>query len=137
MGCSGKCCEEFTLTSLSKTALMRRAQNGETANGTNLEMKMIADMTISLDNGRPRKEATVTSNKTVKIFKYRCKWHDKVTGKCTIYSKRPVMCRIFPSEKTLLKDIKDLGCDPECFSKLGTPIEQALKEFKEAWGLIK
>lgn len=124
MGCTGKCCELFTFTQ-SKEWFKRGAQEGNEANGTRLEMQMIADMIVPLDQGRPTLE-----NDGKKHFWFRCKHHDVVSGKCTIYDKRPVVCRIHPTKSG------DKGiCTPECTLTQGTPRELAEEEFCKAHGI--
>src|SRR5882724_5183165 len=115
MTCNGNCCENFVLPS-SKEMLNRDAQQGKTANGSQLEMKMIANMVIPIQN-----ESFMHEGK--RYFWYTCKNFDKQTRKCTIYEKRPVLCRTYPDhpdQPTMTcANCTYNGCDMPCGT--GTP----------------
>jgi Fe-S-cluster containining protein len=85
LSCNGGCCENFPLP-MSKEMINRRYQNSQDANGTLLEMKMLKEMVIPLQNS-----AFVAGGK--RFFWYTCKHWSKESRKCTIYEKRPSLCR--------------------------------------------
>jgi Fe-S-cluster containining protein len=108
--------------------LKRKAQNGCIANGTNLELQIVSNMVITLGDGRAYKYQVgeVVENR----YWFTCRWMDNTTGKCMIYNKRPVLCRTYPNSE------KERGpCGPNCSLKKGTDYEQALIDFKAAWGI--
>jgi Fe-S-cluster containining protein len=129
MTCNGACCEGFPLL-LSKEMLMRRYQNSEDANGTLLEMKMVAEMVIPIQN-----EAVVHNGK--RYFWFTCKNFDKQTRRCRIYEKRPSLCRSYPDkygeEPIKCSSMLHNGCEMSC----GTEINKARLDFKIANGLIE
>lgn len=133
MTCSGSCCENFPLP-FSKEILNRKLQEGVQFNGTPNETKMIAEMVIPI-----QKEAFKHNGS--RYFWYTCKNWDRETRKCTVYEKRPVMCRTYPDTGTRgehkpvykCSDMLHNGCSLTC----GTPREKAMEEFKKSHGLVK
>lgn len=124
--CRGSCCEEFVLP-MSKEMLYRRLQNGEATNGSVRESQLLYDMVVSLRRGTP------IIKPSGRYFPYTCRFWDRESRKCTIYSRRPVVCRIYPSGKRC----KDSLIDPEkgCDLSEGTDIVTAQQEFNTAWGI--
>lgn len=123
MSCTGNCCENFPLP-LSKEMLKRRAQESKNANGSLLEMRMIADMVIPI-----QKEAFYHGDK--RYFWFTCKHFDKQTRKCTIYEKRPVMCRTYPDKYDKIQHCK-ASLYNGCELSYGTPRHVANEEFVKA-----
>jgi Fe-S-cluster containining protein len=130
MTCNGNCCEHFVLP-FSYEVIKRRAQHDVGANGTLLEMRMVADMVIPLKKYQPY------TNRVAKYFWYTCKHFDTQTRKCKIYDKRPSLCRTYPDgsldKPNTCKSVLFNGCGMVG----GTPQGIAREDFKKAHGLIK
>lgn len=120
--CTGNCCEKFTLPA-SKEILNRWVQNQRPMNGTMEETRMVADMVIPMEGGRCV-DRIVHDGKNYRLFSYTCRHFNVETRRCSIYEKRPVLCRTYP-DRTACRH-------KSCPVQDGTNHAVACDEFKEA-----
>ncbi len=123
--CNGECCRAFALP-FTKEALQESARLGHEHNGSAKETQLIADMLIPLEG------LTTTYGGETRYW-FTCKHLDQQSGKCTIYEKRPVLCRQYPSKCS----DPQLGCglNAHCSYEETKSFEDHKKDFRIAWGI--
>ena len=99
-GCIGKCCEAFSLGQMSLENVRRHVVSEDDA--------FIADMLVPLGyfNRNPlhvvgNQDYAVQEMSTQSFMGawfYTCRHYDKATRSCTVYERRPEMCRKFPND---------------------------------------
>ena len=121
-GCTGACCREFWLP-FDHAELKAKAERGEQANGSKLELKRLVEVVVPLDLAEHGVE--VEGGKATR-WPYTCRVWDPETRLCKEYDRRPIVCRRHPVSKAC-------GLDPACRAVPGPDDEARFaREFEAA-----
>jgi Fe-S-cluster containining protein len=121
--CDGACCAAFRLTH--KVSVVRRMAKANRGN----ELAMIADMVVPLTPKQANERLEqFTGERGVfpwsdRGHHFTCRHWDEGTRLCTVYDRRPMMCRGFPYDRP---------CQFGCSTK-GTTMEVLIGRSRADW----
>jgi Fe-S-cluster containining protein len=84
-GCTGKCCETFSLP-YTIEEIRERVERGEISNNSKDEFPKLLDMLIPIDK----------ESEWPETHWYKCKYFNYGTKKCMNYENRPIVCKQHP-----------------------------------------